>query len=135
MSTTPGRRPVVVGIDDRLTSSIALDWAVDEASRRHLPLHILQACHSPSGPQLEPDEDTAGGAAPAVLADAVMRAKALAPHLQVTIESATARTYVALIDASKKAACIVVGAHGRGASSARFSERHRLTSLRTPTAR
>ena len=114
MSTTPGWHPVVVGIDDRLTSSIALDWAVDEASRRHLPLHILQACHYPSAPQLEPDDDSAGGAASAVLADAVLRAKALAPHLQVTIESATARTYVALIVASRKAACIVVGARGGG---------------------
>jgi nucleotide-binding universal stress UspA family protein len=115
MSTRPGRCPVVVGIDARPQSRLALDWAVDEASRRHVPLHILQAGHLPSGLQLDLDEGTAGGATSGVLADALSRANALAPHLEVTVESVTRAPHVALVDASRKAACIVVGARGRGA--------------------
>ena len=54
MSTTRLRRPVVVGVDDRDVSMVALDWAIDEAARHHLPLHILRACQIAPGPGVRP---------------------------------------------------------------------------------
>ena len=114
-SPMAGRRPVVVGIDDRPASRVALDWAIDHASRRRRPLHILHACHVPPGSRLDPEEDAADRARPAALAEAVSRALALAPHLEVTTERPTTKPSVALVDASKEADCLVVGARGRGA--------------------
>ena len=34
---------IVVGVDGSPTSDLALGWAVEEASRRRLPLHIIHA--------------------------------------------------------------------------------------------
>jgi nucleotide-binding universal stress UspA family protein len=35
--------PVVVGIDGSDSSLLAVDWAVDEAARRGLPLRLVHA--------------------------------------------------------------------------------------------
>ena len=44
MSTKPvPRGTIVVGVDGSPTSDLALDWAVEEATRRVLPLHIIHA--------------------------------------------------------------------------------------------
>jgi len=44
MSTKPvPRGSIVVGVDGSPTSDLALDWAVEEATRRVLPLHIIHA--------------------------------------------------------------------------------------------
>ena len=44
MSTRPvPRGTIVVGVDGSSTSDLALDWAVEEAARRALPLHIIHA--------------------------------------------------------------------------------------------
>jgi nucleotide-binding universal stress UspA family protein len=44
MDITPAPRgAVVVGVDGSPTSDMALDWAVEEATRRNLPLHIIHA--------------------------------------------------------------------------------------------
>lgn len=115
MSTARLRRPVVVGVDDRATSRVALDWAIDEASRHRVPLHILRACQVPPSSRVGPDEDTADRATPAALEEDVARAFALAPLLEVVAETPVAQPSVALVDASKKASCLVVGARGRGA--------------------
>jgi hypothetical protein len=92
---------------------VALDWAIDEASRHHLPLHILRARQVPPATRVGPSEGTADGATPAALQEAVARAFALAPLLEVT-ESPVAEPAVALVEASKEASCLVVGARGRG---------------------
>jgi nucleotide-binding universal stress UspA family protein len=120
MSTARLRWPVVVGVDDRAISRVALDWAIDEASRNRLPLHIVQARQVPLGPRPDRDGNTADRAAAAALGEAVSRAVALAPHLQVVTHTPVAEPSVALVDASKKAACLVVGARGRGALARAF---------------
>jgi nucleotide-binding universal stress UspA family protein len=114
-STARLRRPVVVGVDDRTTSRFALDWAIDEASRHRLPLHIVRACPVPPGSGIDPDEDATDRGTSAVLAEAASRAQALAPDLEVVTETPVAEPSAALVEASKKAACLVVGARGRGA--------------------
>ena len=37
------RGALVVGVDGSAGSNAALEWAVDEASRRRLPLHLVHA--------------------------------------------------------------------------------------------
>jgi hypothetical protein len=67
MSTARLRWPVVVGVDDRAISRVALDWGIDEASRKRLPLHIVQARPVPARPRPDPNEDTADRATAAAL--------------------------------------------------------------------
>lgn len=114
MSITPIRKPVVVGIDDRPPSRIALDWAIDEATHRGLPLHIVHTRHLPPGSRLDLPEPRGDDRTPGDVAEALSRARALAPKLEVTAASPTLRPSVALVDASQRAACVVVGARGRG---------------------
>ena len=38
-----GQRPVVVGVDPGHPGRMVLAWAADEANRRHLPVHVVQA--------------------------------------------------------------------------------------------
>ena len=40
MSTIP-RNSVVVAVDGSPSSHAALDWAIEEAGRRRLPLHLV----------------------------------------------------------------------------------------------
>ena len=42
MNSKPApRRAVVVGVDGSPANDLALDWAVEEATRKGLPLHII----------------------------------------------------------------------------------------------
>ncbi len=43
MTTVPTLRPIVVGVDGSGPGGPALDWAIDEARRRNLPLHLVHA--------------------------------------------------------------------------------------------
>ncbi len=43
MATPRGKRPVVVGLDPDPAHRMALAWAADEASLRHLPLRLVHA--------------------------------------------------------------------------------------------
>jgi nucleotide-binding universal stress UspA family protein len=112
-TTTP--RPVVVGVDDRSSSGVALDWAIDEASRRHLPVHLLHARQDPPGSRLATPASGPERSQPGVLTEAVAHVRTLAPGLRVTSEVSTQKPSAALVDASRRAACLVVGARGRGA--------------------
>jgi nucleotide-binding universal stress UspA family protein len=111
---TLGRQPVVIGVDDRPTSQVALAWAIDEATRRNLALRILHARTYPPDPRLDGPDGGGEVGMPTVVADAVARAHALAPGLEVTTEVSVLTPSLALLDASERAACIVVGARGRG---------------------
>lgn len=104
--------PIVVGVDGREPSRTALDWAVDEAARRRLPLRIRYAAPDglPQPPTLAaaPDGDT-------VLDEALARARELAPTVEVDATMVVGPAATVLIEASKDAALLVVGARGRGA--------------------
>ncbi len=43
MTRVPRISAVVVGVDGSTSSTHALDWAVDEASRQKLPIHLVCA--------------------------------------------------------------------------------------------
>jgi len=114
---------IVVGVDGSRHSTLALDWAAAEASRRHLPLHIVDA-YSYGFPIT-----SVGMGMPEAMADvrevvdgecqdAVKRVLANHPGLTVSSHAPASSPAAALIDASQTADTLVVGARGRGAGRA-----------------
>lgn len=108
----PSRPRVVVGVDGSPTSSEALDWAVDEATRRGALLHVVHATEqgSTSADHTRTDHRSTTDA----LTSAVARAHALAPRLHVSTQVSGQSPYFALYEAAVGAACLVVGGGGRG---------------------
>src|SRR5574338_1460212 len=109
-------RAVVVGVDGSAGSDAALTWAVDEASRRGLPLHLVHATNIDylvAAAMLNPAD------APPVQDDLVesARDKVLAgsPDLRVTAEASTGAAAHDLVQRSEGAECVVVGAEGHTA--------------------
>lgn len=114
MYPTTIHRPVVVGVDGSPASMAALDWAADEAQRRHLPVRLCQALPMP--PRADTRADPEGRHARTdVLAQAVARITAIAPELDVTTVTAHGSAAPVLLDASRDASLLVVGARRRGA--------------------
>jgi nucleotide-binding universal stress UspA family protein len=107
---------VVVGVDGSPGSDAALDWAVDEAARRRLPLHLVHATNVDylvAAAMLNP------GDAPPAVDDLVEAApdKVVAgwPELRVTAEASTGAAAHDLVARSEGAECVVVGAEGKSA--------------------
>jgi nucleotide-binding universal stress UspA family protein len=109
---------VVVGVDGSPTSDLALDWAVEEATRKGLPLHIIHGF-----PYGYPTTVTGMGYAIADLSDlavgvpkdAIARASRANPNLVITWDQPSVGPAVALVNASETADTVVVGARGMGA--------------------
>lgn len=119
-STTVPRGAVVVGVDGSPSSDLALAWAVREATRKRLPLHIIHAFsygYPITGIGYEYMMDSLRELADRVRADALDRAHEANPDLVITAEDPASGPAPALIDASETADTVVVGA--RGVSAAR----------------
>jgi Universal stress protein UspA and related nucleotide-binding proteins len=104
-----------VGVDGSANSDLALDWAVDEATRRGLPLHIIHGIpyRSPMtrlgiGYEIDGLRQLAAG----VRKDAIARVDRANPELVVTWDQSTYGPASALVDASDTADTVVVGARG-----------------------
>ncbi|HET6694542.1 MAG TPA: universal stress protein [Pedococcus sp.] len=111
--TDPGT--IVVGVDGSSGGEAALDWAVDEASRRHLPLHLVHATNIDylvAAAMLNPDD--APDEVDDVVEAARERVRAAAPELQVRAEASTGAPAHDLVERSAGAESVVVGAHGKG---------------------
>ena len=112
-STAPS---VVVGVDGSESSRLALAWAVEDATRRKLPLHLLCAWHSdyaaetvaPIVPSIEEDCQS-------ILEAAAAQARTLSPGIEVRSNTVRAQAASALIAASRHADTVVVGSRGLGA--------------------
>ncbi len=101
-------RPVVVGTDGTPAGSAAVDWAVDEAARRRVPLRIVHAAvwaHYASRP---------GSLADAVTRDASGRARARRPSVAVAAEVALRDPVPALLAEGDGAALLVLGSRALG---------------------
>ena len=112
-SMQPGS--VVVGVDGSPGGDAALDWAVDEAVRRHLPVHLLHATnldYLAAAAMLSPSDVT--GDHDEVVEAARDRVTAAAPALRVTLETSTRSAARARVERSAGAESVVVGARGRG---------------------
>ena len=124
MSTqTVPRGAIVVGVDGSSTSNLALDWAVAEAARRVLPLHIIHAFSYGY-----PLTDIGIGyaitglrqLADRVRKDAVARARRAGPELVITWSEPAFRPAPALVEASETADTMVLGARGLSAARGVF---------------
>ena len=106
---------VVVGIDGSPDGERGLDWAIAEAAGRGLPLHVVHTLPPLVGDvPLTADEYREGSAeGDRLLAEAGRRAAAsgVAP---VSTEFAERSPMPVLVDASRGAAALVVGARGHG---------------------
>lgn len=109
-------RRVVAGIDGSAASDLALDWAMDEANRRHLPLHLVHArgvddwwlmARAPVPPEVVEMPDH-------LLQDRVARVRGLAPSVPVTSDSSLGYASETLIALSRHAEVVVLGARGHG---------------------
>lgn len=107
---------IVVGVDDQPASRTALDWAADVAAQRHLPLHLVHAASMPlHGPGATANVDHPTAGADAVLEVARDRVREVWPGVAVTTSTAHGNPAVLIVDASRGATMVVVGARGQGA--------------------
>jgi nucleotide-binding universal stress UspA family protein len=115
---------IVVGIDTSRESGLALEWAAHEAARRRVALQILHA-YSPDyptaragvpGDALPTDpSDVMESLAERACADATATVRALHPTLDVRTRTEPGTPGGALVEASRTAGMVVVGARGLGA--------------------
>lgn len=110
---------IVTGVDGSAGASEALRWAAGEALSRRAPLHLIYA-FNPAGPygaglpvtqSIYDDLEHAGRS---LLADAVAVAREAGAGLVVTAQMPPEPPALILIEASRHARMIVLGASGRG---------------------
>ncbi len=128
-------RPIVVGVDGSAESELALDWAVDEARRRGLSLHLVHARALAASMSSPPHGAPTRWHDPAwVLRAARERVTILSVDhpvdLVVTDEDVLVTAASALVAASAVADTVVVGTHRHGALEAALLG---STSLRVAT--
>ena len=107
---------IVVGVDSSRGSSAALDFAVEEARRRGVRLHVVSAWELPTA--LGAPIPLPTGFAPASLAHAAAEAEvraALADASDVPVEITVVEGHprTVLLDAAKGALLLVLGRRGR----------------------
>jgi len=113
------RGSIVVGVDGSPTSDLALDWAVEEATRRGLPLHILHAFaygYPLTSIGIEYSIEGLRQLADGVRNDAITRARRTNPQLVITWSEPVVGAAPALVGASETADTVVLGARGRSAA-------------------
>jgi nucleotide-binding universal stress UspA family protein len=114
-------RPVVVGVDGSVGARAAVDWAAQEASRRHAPLRLIHGFDlEPAGyitagrPTPEASLSAPLHAARRMLADTASDYRQQYPDLCVSTVFSVASPAWLLIEQSKAASMVVVGVRGRG---------------------
>jgi len=111
--------PVVVGIDDTGSADDALDWAAAEAAAGGCPLRVVHAFHPPLPADPYGAVPAMGGiplaraGAEQVLARAMVRARSVAPDIQVTTRLLPATAAPALLGEARDARLLVLGSRGR----------------------
>jgi len=117
----PASRPFVVGVDGSPSSTCAVRWAAETASRHHAPLLLLSswsisvAAYGGVGvPQSLFDDEEADGKRR--LVEAAETAREAVPDAEFSVSTALVpgRAIEALIDRSKDARMMVLGSRGRG---------------------
>ncbi|MFE2012890.1 universal stress protein [Streptomyces sp. NPDC059491] len=110
--------PLVVGVDGSDASLTALDWAVDEAVRRGIPLRIVHASlwerYEGVVPAWTTDRPTGQVLAENIVGTAAERARRRAPDLPLTTAVLAEDATSALLSEGREGTILVVGARGRG---------------------
>ena len=113
IASTPN---IVVGVDGSDSSREALDWAVEEATRRRLALHVLCAWQSDyTAETVAPFVPNIEDACRSIVDTAAAHARTASPGLDVSTSTVHAQAASALIAASRSADTVVVGSRGLGA--------------------
>lgn len=117
---------LVVGVDGSENSAAALEWSVTEASIRGDVLKLVYCLHVPmataafadavAAPQIDVMREYAEG----VLAAVAETARGMEPELEVQTELLVGPPSAALLEESKDASLLVVGARGLGAFGSMF---------------
>ena len=113
---------IIVGVDGSTHSERALEWAVQEAAIRQVPLKVITVfrravSHWGAGAISDPQEDTVAAQAREAAQDATDKALALAGDARpksVTVEAFGGIPAEELVNASRDADMIVVGSRGAG---------------------
>lgn len=114
------RNHVVVGIDGSPASQTALLWALDHASRRHLPVRIIHAFESSmydvrlSGGYDPSITGSLRDAAQQLVDEAAMAAKSAHSEVEVVTRLETGPAAATLIEESEHAQLVVLGTRGSG---------------------
>ncbi|MFJ2734449.1 universal stress protein [Streptomyces sp. NPDC087317] len=110
--------PLVVGVDGSDSSLTAVDWAVDEAARHGLPLHIVHASlwesHGGIQPSFSTDRPAKEVMAEHVIASCVERARRRNPEVKVSGKVLPEDAVSVLLRAAPEAFALVAGSRGRG---------------------
>ncbi|MCM2392556.1 universal stress protein [Streptomyces albipurpureus] len=112
--------PVVVGVDGSQSSLSAVDTAAHEAQIRGVGLHVVHAfiwpkMHVSLGPSaMGPADGGLRNLAVRTLDEAVARARAAAPDVEVTQDLITGEPLAVLEAQSRTASLVVVGSRGMG---------------------
>ncbi|HKS49136.1 MAG TPA: universal stress protein [Amycolatopsis sp.] len=118
METSDGA--VVVGVDGSDVAHEALRWAAREAVARRAPLHLIYAFNPPAAfyggglPAPQRFYDDLELAGKRLLEQALAAAREVSGDLVVTAEMPSGPPVPVLVEASRKARLIVLGASGRG---------------------
>lgn len=106
---------VVVGVDGSPTSTRAVEFGYDFASRHHAELVAVHSWHDHHFAQLTMDSDDARARAAAVLAESLAGMAERYPDVSVREVVSAEKPVHALLDEIKGSTLLVVGSHGRGA--------------------
>jgi nucleotide-binding universal stress UspA family protein len=125
MSTTAADHRIVVGVDGSQPSRRALSWATEEAVRRRLSLYLVHSYQVPATyagegsytDLTDADVERIRSAARHLVDDAAA-VRQLAPRVAVTTQWSQGSAAQALVEASRTADTIVLGARGRGSLTA-----------------
>jgi nucleotide-binding universal stress UspA family protein len=118
-------QPVVVGMDGSPGAQAALEYALDEAERRGVPVRVVSAVALPdfwattypSYVQPPPPDEIVSGVRSQTqrFVDKIVAARGVsARELPITVEAMVGRPGEVLVDAAKDAALLVVGHRARG---------------------
>ncbi|MCA2219290.1 universal stress protein [Jidongwangia harbinensis] len=111
-------KQILVGTDGTAGSHTAVRWAALEAQRRHRCLRVVHVCDWDGRPD-EYDRgaeclDASHQLADAVVARASAQARAVAPAVQLELDTLLGKPAARLLDAAHDAELVVVGSRGRG---------------------
>ncbi|MFC8126280.1 universal stress protein [Streptomyces sp. NPDC057302] len=111
-------KPLIVGVDGSDPSLRALDWAVDEAATRGVPLHVVHASrwewYEGHEPSIDINQASVQALSDHIAASALDRALHHTTTVKVTSEVLPEDPAVALALVSPEACALVVGSRGRG---------------------
>lgn len=110
--------PLVLGVDGSDSSLVALDWAVDEAARRGVPLRLVYASlwerYEDVAPSTALDRPSEQVMADNIVGTAVERAHRRDPEVKVSAEVVGEEAVDALLREGHNASALVTGSRGRG---------------------